>query len=147
MKLVIGTFMVLTLGSAAAVLLLPASPQERMVRRQAEAQRLVDQLTQEVWNYYHDHGCFPPGDGIGSGTLVKALRRPSKAGAPYMLVVEEMITSGGDIRNPVAPERAIIFYRNNLECRDVELPLHNREAFDIWCRSADGLEDGVNNWD
>ncbi len=147
MKLVVGTVVVITLGGAAAVLLLPASPQERMVRRQAEAQRLVDQLTQEVWNYHHDHGRFPPGDGIGSGTLVKALRRPFRSGPPYMIFVEEMITAGGDIRNPVAPDRSIIYYRNNIECREIDVPMRNRETFDLWCRSADGVKDGVNNWD
>src|SRR5690349_15306357 len=112
-KIVIVVVAIITAASAAAVLLAPPSPQERVPRRQSEAQRLIDALTQEAWNYYHDHGEFPPGDGIGSSGLVRALQQPSSSGLPYMTFVPEMLTAGGDLRDPVAPDRAILFYRNN----------------------------------
>src|SRR6185436_14957274 len=112
-KIGIAVVVVVTAASAAGILLAPPSPQERSVRRQAEAQRLIDALTQGAWNYYHEHDEFPPGDGIGTAGLVKALQEISRSGVPYMTFVDEMITSTGDLRNPVAPEEKILFYRNN----------------------------------
>ena len=146
-KIVIFTVIVMTVGSAAAVLLAPPSPQEARLRRQAEAQRLVDQLTQAAWSYYHDRGEFPPGDGSGTAGLVAVLRSPSKSGAPYMVLVEEMLTPAGDLRNPVAPFSLVLCYRNNRETRALTEIVHNARAFDLWGRSPDGTEDGVNNWD
>src|SRR5688572_23171300 len=108
-KIIIAVVAVITAGSAAAILLAPPSPQEREVRRQAEAQRLIDALTQEVWNYYHEHGEFPPGDGIGTASLVNALQGLSKSGFPYMTFVDEMLTPTGDLRNPIDPKTRIIF--------------------------------------
>jgi hypothetical protein len=102
-KIMIVVVAVVTAASAAAILLTPPSPQERVVRRQAEAQRLIDALTQEAWNYYHEHDEFPAGDGIGSASLVKALQQPSRSGFPYLTFVDEMLTPTGDLRNPVAP--------------------------------------------
>ncbi|HEV3028952.1 MAG TPA: hypothetical protein VG457_15340, partial [Planctomycetota bacterium] len=89
-KIVILVVAVVTAASAVAVLLTPASPQERAPRRQAEAQRMIDALTQEAWNYYHDHGEFPPGDGIGTADLVRALQQKSSSGEPYLTFVPEM---------------------------------------------------------
>lgn len=146
-KLVIASVAVITAGSVLAVLVIPPSPQERAVRRQAEAQRLIDQLTQAIWNYYHERGEFPPGDGIGSAGLVRALRKPSRSGFAYMIFVREMLTEVEDIRNPVAPEKAILYYRNNIECAATPGPHHNPRSFDLWGKGADGRQEGVNNWD
>ena len=145
-KILIAVVAVITAGSAAAILLAPPSPQEREMRRQAEAQRLVDALTQEVWNYYHEHGEFPPGDGIGTASLVDALQRPSRSGFPYMTFVDEMLTSTGDLRNPVDPKTRIIFYRNNRTGRAPGLQVHNERNFDLWGAGSDGVFDRVNNW-
>lgn len=145
-KIMIVVVAVITAGSAAAILLAPPSPQERVTRRQAEAQRLVDALTQEVWNYFHERGEFPMGDGIGTASLVRALQQPSASGAPYMTFVSEMLTPTGDLRNPVEPETRILFYRNNRTGRPPEVPVHNEKNFDLWGASPDGVRDGVNNW-
>ena len=145
-KIIVVVVAVITAGSAAAILLAPPSPQEREVRRQAEAQRLVDALTQEVWNYYHEHDEFPPGDGIGSSALVKALQQPARSGFPYMTFVDEMITPTGDLRNPVSPQDKILFYRNNRSGRAPGLQVHNERNFDLWGASSNGVHDGVNNW-
>jgi len=145
-KIMIAVVAVITAGSSAAILLTPPSPQERMVRRQREAQRLIDALTQETWNYYHEHDEFPPGDGIGSASLVKALQQSNRLGLPYMQLVEQMLTPTGDLRNPVAPEEKIIFYRNNRTGRAPGLKVHNEQNFDLWADSSDGVHDGVNNW-
>jgi hypothetical protein len=145
-KIMIVVVAVITAGSAAAILLTPPSPQERVSRRQAEAQRLVDALTQEVWNYYHDREEFPPGDGIGTASLVKALQLPSKAGGPYMTFVEDMLTPTGDLRNPIDPETRILFYRNNRTGRSPELQVHNEKNFDLWGAGSEGVFDEVNNW-
>src|SRR5947209_17676658 len=112
-KILIVVVAVITAASAVAVLLAPPSPQERVPRRQAEAQRLIDALSREAWDYFHDHGEFPPGDGIGSASLVRALRETSSSGSPYLTFVDDMLTPGGDLRNPEAPESGILFYRNN----------------------------------
>ncbi|HLY74247.1 MAG TPA: hypothetical protein VKU80_09025, partial [Planctomycetota bacterium] len=138
---------VITASSALAVLLVPPSPHELVPRRQAEAQRMIDALTREAWNYYHDHGEFPPGDGIGTAELVRALGQKSSSGDPYMMFVPEMLTSGGDLRNPVAPETAILFYRNNRTASYPGQRIHNGQGFDLWGDSANGVRAGVNNWD
>ena len=145
-KIMIVMVAVVTAASAAAILLAPPSPQERVVRRQAEAQRLVDALTQEAWNYYHEHDEFPAGDGIGSASLVKALQQPSRSGFPYLTFVDEMLTPTGDLRNPVSPRDKILFYRNNRTGRAPGLSVHNERNFDLWAASSDGVHDGVNNW-
>src|ERR1051325_4890650 len=131
-KIIIAVVAVITVASAAAIFLVAPSPQEREMRRQAEAQRLIDALTQEVWNYYHEHEEFPPGDGIGTASLVKALQTPSRSGFPYMTFVDEMLTPTGDLRNPVAPDSKILFYRNNRTGRAAGLFVHNEKNFDLW---------------
>jgi hypothetical protein len=146
-KILIVVVAVITAASAVAVLLTPPSPHERVPRRQAEAQRMIDALTQEAWNYYHDHGEFPPGDGIGTSNLVRALQQKSSSGEPYMTFVPEMLTVGGDLRNPVAPERAILFYRNNRTGVYPGQRVHNGLGFDLWGEAANGFRAGVNNWD
>ena len=146
-KILIIVVAVVTLSSAAAILLVPPSPQERETRRQAEAQRLVDALTQEVWNYYHERGEFPPGDGTGTGSVVKALQETSKSGSPYMTFVDEMLTPSGDLRNPTRPESRILYYRNNRTPRSGIGVIHNLRNFDLWGSGSDGTKDGVNNWD
>jgi hypothetical protein len=145
-KIIIVVVAVITASSAAAILLTPPSSQERMVRRQSEAQRLIDALTQETWNYYHEREEFPPGDGIGTAGLVRALQQPSKSGMPYMIFVDEMLTPTGDLRNPVAPNDKILFYRNNRTGRAPGLQVHNERNFDLWGASYNGVHDGVNNW-
>lgn len=145
-KIVIVVVAVITAGSAAAILLTPPSSQERETRRQAEAQRLIDALTQEVWNYYHEHDEFPPGDGIGTASLVKALAQPSRSGFPFMTFVDEMLTPTGDLRNPAAPETRILFYRNNRTGRSPGQKVHNQDNFDLWGAGSDGVYDAVNNW-
>ena len=145
-KIVVAVVVVITAGSAAAILMAPPSPQERGMRRQAEAQRLIDALSLEAWNYYHERDEFPPGDGIGTASLVRALQQPSRSGLPYMTFVEEMLTPTGDLRNPVAPETRILFYRNNRTGRGPEQPVHNEKNFDLWASGTEGVFDGVNNW-
>src|SRR5262245_300796 len=145
-KIIIAVVAVITAGSAAAILLVPPSPQEREMRRQAEAQRLVDALTQEIWNYHHERDEFPPGDGIGTASLVNALQTPSKAGTPYMIFVDVMLTETGDLRNPVDPGSRILFYRNNRTGRGPGLSVHNEKNFDLWGAGSDGVFDRVNNW-
>ena len=146
-KILIAVVAVITAASAVAVLLTPPSPQERLPRRQAEAQRLVDALAREAWNYYHDHAEFPPGDGIGTAGLVRALELKSPSGDPYMTFVPEMLTPGGDLRNPVSPDTAILFYRNNRALSYPGQILHNGQSFDLWGQSVNGHREGVNNWD
>jgi hypothetical protein len=146
-KILVVVVAVITAASSVAVLLAPPSPQERVPRRQAEAQRLVDALAREAWNYYHDLGEFPPGDGIGTASLVRALRRMSPSGAPYLMFVEEMLTPGGDLRNPADPESGVLFYRNNRTGRAPGQAVHNEGSFDVWGEAPNGARDGVNNWD
>jgi len=145
-KIMILVVAVITAASAVAILLVPGSPQERELRRQAEAQRLIDALTVEVWNYYHEHDEFPPGDGIGSASLVAALQQNSRSGFPFMTFVDDMLTPTGDLRNPISPGDKILFYRNNRTGRGPGMQVHNEKNFDLWAATPDGLHDGVNNW-
>lgn len=146
-KILIAVVALITAASAVAILLTPIPPQERVPRRQGEAQRLIDALSLEAWNYYHDHGEFPPGDGIGTSGLVRALQQKSPSGEPYMTFVPEMLTPGGDLRNPVDPEAEILYYRNNRTAAYPGQRLHHGQSFDLWGDSANGLRAGVNNWD
>ena len=146
-KILIVVVAVITAASAIAVLLAPPSPQERVPLRQAEARRLIDALSREAWNYYHERGEFPPGDGIGTASLVRALRQTSTSGSPYLTFVKEMVTSGGDLRNPVLPESGVLFYRNNRTGCGPGQSVHNEGSFDLWGQGANGARDGVNNWD
>lgn len=146
-KIVIVVVAFITAASAVAVLLTPTTPQEGIPRRQAEAQRLVDALVREAWNYYHDHGEYPPGDGIGTAGLVRALQEKAPDGEPYMTFPADMLTAGGDLRNPVDPDRAVLFYRNNRTAAYPGQRVHNGRSFDLWGDSANGVRAGVNNWD
>jgi hypothetical protein len=147
-RILVAVVAVVTAASAAAVLLTPPSPQERAPRRQGEAQRLIDALAREAWNYYHDHGEFPPGDGIGTADLVRALRGKSPSTQdPYLTFAPDMLTVGGDLRNPVAPDLKVLFYRNNRTSSYPGQRVHNGHGFDLWGESADGDRCGVNNWD
>jgi hypothetical protein len=146
-KLIVATVGVITAASAAAVLLLPATPEEGELRRLRMARRLVDQVAQETWNYYHERGEFPPGDGTGSAALVRALSLPSKTGAPYVQFAPEMLTRDGDLRNPVAPRNCIVHYRRNPETERLDSVARNSGTFDLWCMGPDGRLDAVNNWE
>lgn len=147
LKLVVATVAVLTAASAAAVLLVPPTPEEGELRRQRMARRLVDQLAQETWNYYHDKGEFPPGDGTGSAGLVRALGGPSRTGAPYLQFAPEMLTPDGDLRNPVAPRNCIVHYRRNPVTDRIDTVARNSGTFDLWCLGIEGRVDGINNWE
>jgi hypothetical protein len=142
----VATVGVIALAGTAAVLLAPPSLQDEMALRQATAQRLTDQITHAVWNYYYDRGEFPPGDGLGSGHLVRALQEPSREGRPFFSLVPAMLTAVGDIRNPVDPESSIIHYMRTAGRESCGLPAHNTDSFDVWCKDAEGRSNGVNNW-
>jgi hypothetical protein len=143
-KLVLLTVIVMTLGSAAAVYLTPPTPQGARIRRQAEAQKVIDQVTHASWNYFHERGEFPPGDGRGTASLVRALGAPSASGVPFMTFGPDMITDTGDLRDPLAPRESVLHYRNNRAAGEGG---HNVRSFDLWGRGLDGSPDGVNNWD
>ena len=54
-----------------------------------------------------------------------------------------------DVRLVFAPELEIVYYRNNAvdyPANRFDISVHNRRTFDLWCRSGDGREQGVNNW-
>ena len=58
-----------------------------------------------------------------------------------------MLTPGGDLRNPVDSDRLILFYRNNRTAWYPGQRVHQGQAFDLWGASANGVRDGVNNWE
>lgn len=146
-KLVVASVALVTIASAAAVLLVPSTPEEGDLRRERRARRLVDQITQETWNFYHETGSFPAGDGTGSVELVRALSRPSKTGVPYVLFAPEMLTPDGDLRNPFAPRNCILHYRPNPATDRLDTVAHNAGTFDLWCAGRDGRVDSINNWE
>jgi len=142
-KLVLFTVGVMTFGSAAAVIVAPPTPRGARLRRQAEAQRLIDLLAQATWDYFHERGEFPPGDGRGSAGLVRALGGRAASGLPFLIISDEMLTAQGDLKNPVDPG-AVLHYRNN---RQGGGRGHNATSFDLWGRGLAGGEEGINNWD
>lgn len=133
------------IAATAALWTLPPSTFEVQDRRQREAEQLIDGLIGEIWSYYHDHGCFPPGDGGGSRGLVQALRSPGRRGRPYRLFAKKDLTPLGDLRNPVSPETSILQYRNNQTAGAGVV--HNRTTFDLWGRDKNRRADGLNNWE
>jgi hypothetical protein len=146
-KLVVASVALVTAASAAAVLLVPSTSEEGDLRRERRARRLVDQITQETWNYYHEIGAFPAGDGTGSVELVRALSRPSKTGVPFVQFAPEMLTPDGDLRNPFAPRNCILHYRRNPATDRLDSLARNSGTFDLWCAGRDGRPDGINNWE
>ena len=58
----------------------------------------------------------------------------------------DMLTSTGDLRNPVDPGSRILFYRNNRTGRSPDQQVHNEKNFDLWGAGSDGVFDRVNNW-
>lgn len=144
-KIVASTVVVITVACATAVFLIPPIPQEQMARRQDEARRMMEGLSDAVWRYFYDHGEFPPGDGQGSAGLVRALRSGGRKGAPYMVFVPAMLTPRGDLRNPIFPEDGVVHYR--CRTRPSEGTFVVEQNFDLWCRSAEGREMGINNWE
>ena len=59
---------------------------------------------------------------------------------------EGILTETGDLRNPVDPDKSILFYRNNRTGWAEGQRIHNVGGFDLWCAAGDGARDGVNNW-
>ena len=147
LKLTIATAVFVVVSCVAAVLLVPPSPLEELQGREAEARRLVDRLTQAVWDYHSDHGVFPPGNGDGSASLVAALRSPSASGKRYLDFEAGALTELGDLRNPVSPASSMINFCNaglkagTLRGARPGLPFY------VWGRDATGRQDGVNNWE
>jgi len=129
------------------VLLVPPSAQERVPRRQSEAQRLVDALAEESWNYFQDHGEFPPGDGSGRRRWCGALRQPTPGGEPYRVFAEDLLTAGGDAsasrlsgsRDSILPEQPT--------GRGAGQQVHNERSFDLWESRQTGFATRVNNWE
>jgi hypothetical protein len=146
-KLTIATVVIITIGSSVCIFFVPPPLQERMIRRQIQAQRLVDEITHEVWTYHQERGCFPPGDGVGTAQLVGALGTPSRSGLPYLTFPQDMLTPAGDLRNPVAPEGEVLHYRNNRDRPAPDPRGHNLASFDLWGKGAQGAPDRINNWD
>jgi type II secretory pathway pseudopilin PulG len=146
-KIVATTVAVVALACAATLILLPPFHPELDARRNEEAQRFLDQVAHATWRYFSEHGEFPPGDGIGSAHLARALRKPSRTGQPYLSMAPALLSAAGDIRNPIAPESSILHYRNNRTCAAGPIPIHNLKAFDLWCRDVEGGATGLNNWD
>jgi hypothetical protein len=146
-KLTIATVVIITVGSSVSIFFVPPPLQERMIRRQIQAQRLVDELTQQVWTYHEEQGSFPPGDGAGTAELVRALGTLSHSGGPYWMFPPEMLTPAGDLRNPVSPEGEVLYYRNNRSRPALDPRAHNQTSFDLWGKGAQGAPERINNWD
>jgi hypothetical protein len=108
--------------------------------REWTASSLISQLAQAAKTYELDFATFPPGDGLGSRGLARALQAPMKGPGYFNFGVDktsDLIARDGNIRNPVHEEK-IIYYR---------FPgIHNPKAFDLWCEDAKGRADGINNW-
>lgn len=151
LKLTLATAVLVVISSTAAVLLVPPSPMEDLQRREVEARRLVDRLTQAVWDYHDDHGVFPPGTGDGSASLVAALRSPSPGGQSYMDFEAGALTELGDLRNPVSPSSSMIHYHNARRNAGQHVGTlsgaRTGGLFYLWGRDARGRPDGVNNWE
>lgn len=105
--------------------------------RAGTASSLLSQLEQATKAYELDFAGFPPGDGSGTAELMRCLTRSRKPKGAYFEFSREELTSKGDVRNPVDPDK-VIHYR----CPG----LHRPASFDLWCEDADGHPDGINNW-
>jgi hypothetical protein len=106
--------------------------------RDRSAHALVSQLSQVANAYELDHACYPPRDGRGSNTLVRALQvRKSPTFVAYMSDSADMLDPDGNYINPAAAGK-IIYYRSP--------GLHNPKSFDLWCEDSHGRSDGINNW-
>jgi len=106
--------------------------------RQGASAHLLSQLDQAVESCRIDFGVYPPGDGSGSRTLVEWLRRTSPKRMRYFEFPPDLVTSSGDVINPVHAETEVIRYR---------LPgVHRPKKFDLWARDCKDNPEGLNNW-
>jgi prepilin-type N-terminal cleavage/methylation domain-containing protein len=100
-----------------ASLVIPVVVHAIKVGRQAAAETVMAQVVQSLSVYERDVMTLPPGDGVGSRELVKALRQPGAKGMPYLEIRDDMLSSNGDLLNPAHPDgdavTGVIHYRNN----------------------------------
>jgi hypothetical protein len=107
------------------------------IARAGAAHALLVQLESAVKAYELDQGTFPPGDGMGTASLVRCLAKGRKPRCGYFEFPSEDLGLGGNLPDPVSSDK-IVHYR----CPG----LHRPESFDLWCEDGDGRPDGINNW-
>ncbi len=148
--LAVGGGFALCIGLLVAALIVPAVLQASQASKQAEAQRLIDQLASAARSYELEYGLFPSGDGTDSKALARVLSQSRAGKPPFFEFRTGMLDDRGNVRNPIDPAREILTYRNNMlsypENRS-DPTVHNKSSFDIWGRNARGVRDGVNNWE
>jgi hypothetical protein len=92
--------------------------------RRARAEALLSFLAGAARQYRTDHGALPPGDGLGSAELRRALSGPGPRGNPYVVVSPEHVDEVGHFQ---APGVGRIRYRP-LDSGDVDLWIGPRAA-------------------
>jgi hypothetical protein len=68
----------------------------RLARYRAEEQ-MLEMLNFAVKQYQVDYGVLPPGDGLGSAGLARALNSPGPRGAPYLDPGEGWTDAAGNL--------------------------------------------------
>lgn len=147
--IVVVTVLLVTICSLAAVLFLSDLPHADCRPRLESARQFLRVIDEACWMYYARHGEYPPGGGWGSAELVKALCGTAPA-RPLLDVRPEMLAQHGDLRSPLHPEVDLLHYRNNAVNHPgnrLDAISQNKQTFDLWSRSCDDCETGLNNWD
>ncbi len=124
--------------TVAGVFILDRLPHPHAMRHQLVTQHLIDELAKAAEAYEHEHKAYPPGDGRGSSSLVRALSIQGPTNLPYVDFGTIMVDAEGSV---------VSFIRSgdrlNYRCPG----LHNPTSFDLWCPDTSGRPDGCNNWD
>jgi len=136
---------ILIIGILAA-LVIPVVLHVLAVARHGIAEELASQVVTSLKAYELDHAVYPPGDGNGSRTLVKALREPGPKNLPLLDLKDDQLTPGGDLINPAHHDLdtplGVFHYRNNRGRKPGpdatgKPGVSARNEYDLWCAGSD----------
>ena len=104
----------------------------RDASKDGEARSMIRALSQACELYCCDHGDYPPGNGIGSADLAKALQTSRANGRKYFEFRRGDFDESGSVRC----SGEVIHYRHQA----------GERRYGLWCRDSNGRTDGIHYW-
>lgn len=136
---------ILIIGILAA-LVIPAVMHVLAAGRHAAAEHLASNIVLGLKSYETNRAVYPPGDGIGTRSMVKALSEPGAKKLPVFDFKPDMLTPEGDLINPALADAegplGIFHYRNNAGRKPGPVGLgipgvSSRNEYDLWGAGSD----------
>lgn len=136
---------ILIIGILAA-LVIPVVMHVLAAGRDAAAEHLASNIVLGLKSYETNRAVYPPGDGTGTRSMVKALSEPGAKQLPVFDFKPDMLTPEGDLLNPALVDAEsslrIFHYRNNRGRKPGPDPsggpgVASRNEYDLWCAGSD----------